>query len=289
MVCISVSESMTKSKDLELILNSIRSRKSLQFVKSLFKTVNKLYRECIDRVQTKSAAMSSLQDDIDANSSKIVYPSVTVNQLLQEVPEGSSVITELDMVDQVFVILKDEVLTNTSGHFTSTYLVSVAMSYCSSLLSFFIYPHKRLQLFMFDLCVECDKLSSLQQLLNFHVILDSPELLEKLSVLERSKSMAWVTQCRLDVAKRLKKTEDVIMTLATTGRENEIVEYIKKEDPSFGIENLFNILSTIGQGTSGPVAKKLWGQIQLWNISYDPQKPVLTRDIVLANSDSSDQ
>lgn len=277
---------MTKSKDLELILNSIRARKSLQFVKSLFKTVNRLYRECIDRVQTKSAALSSLQDDLDGQASRIVYPSVTVTQLLEEVPEGSSVITELDMVDQVFTLVKQDVLNSHSPNVTTTYLISVTMSYCSSLLSFFIYPHKRLQIFMFDLCVDCDRLSSLQQLLNFHVILDSNELLDKLENLENVSPLPWVSQCRIDVAKRMKKTETVIRMLVTYQREDEIIDYLRKEDPTFGIESLLNILSDMGQDGSGVVAKKLWNQIQLWNISSDEYKPVLTRDVVLANSDS---
>jgi hypothetical protein len=281
--------SMTKSKDLELILNSINARKSLQFVKSLLKTVNRLYRECIDRVQTKSSALSSLQDDLDAQSSRIVYPSVTVTQLLEEVPEGSSVITELDMVDHVFTPLKQELVDGSSQNVSSTYLVAVAMAYCSSLLSFFIYPHKRLQLFMFDLCIDCQKPSSLQQLLNFHVILDSNELLEKLAGLEMTTPFSWVSQCRMDVAKRMKKTQLVIKTLIVSGREDEVVEYLRKEDPSFDVESLLSILSDLDQDVAGPVAKKLWNQIQLWNISSDATKPLLTRDVVaLANSDDSD-
>jgi hypothetical protein len=277
---------MTKSKDLELILNSIKARKSLQFVKSLFKTVNRLYRECIDRVQTKSSAISSLQDDMDTQASRIVYPSVTVTQLLEEVPEGLTVITELDVVDHVFSPLKQALIDGCSPDVSSTYLIAIAMAYCSSLLSFFIYPHKRLQLFMFDLCVDCEKPSSLQQLLNFHVILDSNELLEKLAVLEMSNAFPWVSQCRIDVAKRMKKTQLVIKTLIVRGREDEVVEYLRKEDPSFDVESLLSILTELGKDVSGPVAKKLWNQIQLWNISSDVTKPVLTRDIVLGNSDS---
>ena len=278
--------SMTKSKDLELILNSVRGRKSLQFVKSLFKTVNRLYRECIDRVQTKSAAASSLQDDIDGQASRIVYPSVTLTQLLEEAPEGSSVITELDMVDHVFVLLKEDLMHGNSPNVSVNYLVAVAMAYCSSLLSFFIYPHKRLQIFMFDLCVDCDRMSSLQQLLNFHVILDSNELLDKLTDLDKQNSMPWVSQCRIDVAKRMKKTEVVVRTLIAKGREDEVVEYLRKEDPRFDIESLLKVLNDLGQDGSGLIGKKLWNQIQLWNISSDECKPVLTRDVVLANSDS---
>ena len=277
---------MTKSKDVELILNSIRARKSLQFVKSLFKTVNRLYRECIDRVQTRSAALSSLQDDVDGRSSRIVYPSVTVNQLLDEVPEGSSVITELDMVDQVFSLLKQDLMDGNSPNVTQTYLVSVTMAYCSSLLSFYIYPHKRLQMFMFDLCVDCDRISSLQQLLNFHVILDSNELLDKLADLDNIHPSPWVSQCRMDVAKRMKKTDVVIRMLIANGREDEVVEYLRNEDPTFDVESLLLVLSDLGHNGSDMVAKKVWNQIQLWNISSDQHKPVLTRDVVLTNSDS---
>ena len=267
-------------------MNSIRARKSLQFVKSLFKTVNRLYRECIDRAQTRSAALSSLQDDIDGQASRIVYPSVTVTQLLEEVPEGSSVITELDMVDQVFSLVKQDLIEGNSLNLTTTYLMSVTMAYCSSLLSFFIYPHKRLQMFMFDLCVDCNKMSSLQQLLNFHVILDSNELLEKLGQLEASRPSPWVSQCRIDVAKRMKKTETVVRILITQRREDEVVEYLRKDAPTFDIESLLKVLSDMGQDSSGAVAKKLWNQIQLWNISSDEHKPILSRDVVLANSDS---
>lgn len=52
-------------------------------------------------------------------------------------------------------------------------LLSVATAYLKSLLHLQILPHRELQLFVFDLCAYLGDFALLQQLLHYHVVLDS--------------------------------------------------------------------------------------------------------------------
>jgi hypothetical protein len=205
-------------------------------------------------------------------SSDKIQSSITVAQLLESVVDGESIITELDMVDQVFQRVDISLV-------SGVFFLAVVMAYAESLLSCFIYPHKRLQMFIFDLCVETKNYACLQQLVNFHVILDSNELLDKLTHLEPS--VPWVDQAKLDMAKRMKRTDIVIKFLHESGRSDEIIGYLRSEDPQYEIDKLFHIL---GSSSTDDVHQKIWKQIELWNTSSDSIKPILSHNVVLGSS-----
>jgi hypothetical protein len=269
---------MPNSKDIELILNSIRKKRSMTYMKSLFRTVNKLYRDSIDKAQAKFESIGveevAVEDD---RRTKIKYPAITLAQLKEVIPDGETIITEIDMVTDVFSVVRDEVTVSVSSNEPLReyhHLLTVVMSYCESLLSYYIYPHKRLQIFLFDICVESRNYSTLQQLISFHVILDSSDVLEKL---ESILHLPWVPQCRLDAAKRVGNTRVVIESLLAIGRPDEIVPYVRVHDPSYNLDNLFQLL---------PISthRQIWKQIELWNVS--PGKtinlPVLSREIIMS-------
>merc|ERR1712224_833636 len=83
------------------------------------------------------------------------------------------------------------------------YIVSVVVSYLRSLLSMQILPHKILQCFVFDICMYFGQEHTLQQLLHYHVLLDSPELVLRLKEVAVARDTACSTQACLDMALRL--------------------------------------------------------------------------------------
>ncbi len=257
----------------------------MTFMKSLFRTINKMYRECIDKAQSKYFAEPGDEEALeDDRRTKIKYPAITLAQLKESIPEGETIITELDMVSEVFSVIREEIKYAVSKQPIPNaetgpmpefhHLLTVVLCYCESLLAHFIYPHKRLQVFLFDLCVESRNFPTLQQLLSFHVILDSSDIVEKLSTIIH---LPWAAQCQLDAAKRASNTKIVIERLLTLNRPEEIVPYLRKNDPNFDLEALFG-LTTV----TPPVRKQLWRQIELWNVSSAKVKPTLTREIIMA-------
>lgn len=267
---------MPNPKDIELVLNAIRNKRSHTFMKSLFRTINKSYRECIDRAQDRLAVQ------IEGPAS-----TITLTQLKDSLVAGETVITELDMVDNVFGVIKAEIARTVRQHGGPhigeyQYFLSIVMAYAQSLLGYLIYPHRRLQMFLFDLCIDSNNLSTLQQLINFHVILDTPDLLERLTDLLTG-GPSWIGQILLDVAKRMQRTNIVVETLFHLDRSMEIVEYIQKNDPGFEIEQVFNLMKKFPQCNS---RSDIWKQIELWNImsNDDVGKPVLSHQVVMMNS-----
>ena len=178
-------------------------------------------------------------------------------------------ITEIEMIDQVFKRIE-----KTSEN--KRYILTVVMAYANSLLSFFIYPHKRLQLYLIDVCVECDNLVTLQQLLNFHVVLDSKELLDKLESTFPDPPK-WLQQTIMDLGKRLSNTDVVVKELVNQKRFCEVVDYIRKYDPSYPIDKVMDMISDPGD------RKILWKKVELWNISSGESlsRPVLSHRVIM--------
>ena len=217
------------------------------------------------------------ESDLDDERARISYPAITLSQLKEAVLDGESIITELDMVNEVFTVAKSEIHADFEGNQPIPefhYLLTLVMSYAESLLSYFIYPHKRLQSFLFDLCVDSRNFPTLQQLINFHVILDSAEFLDKLEPLSH---LPWAKQTRLDTAKRMHKTDIVIQCLLAENRADEIIEYLRQSDHSFDIQKLIELVNDHDE-----VKKMILKQVELWNISTDPAKPVLSRGVIMS-------
>ncbi|KAL8424478.1 hypothetical protein Efla_003503 [Eimeria flavescens] len=111
------------------------------------------------------------------------------------------------------------VLSSRRGNTSSElpYILSVALEYTRSLLTLQIFPHKVLQAFLFDACAFFKRGDVLKQLLQYHLLLDSVELGERLFVIWRQLAAAaaagdsaaardecWLRQACLDAALRLK-------------------------------------------------------------------------------------
>lgn len=281
---------MTKQQDLELIVNSIRNRRSIAFMKGLFRTVNQIYRECIDRVQeTDQVSDSDLSSDEYVIPKKAV-PTISLSQLKDSIGDNDSVITELDMVEQVLVAMQEEIKSCPSRSSQTisppdlSYLLTVSVAYANCLLSYLIFPHRRLQTFLLSLCEEAQDFTTLQYLLNFRVIMDSPEVLDTLSRLCETSgdTHAWLHLARMDMAKRIGRTDIVLDCLLKQERALDLVEYIRANDPSFEIEKLFALLSKYNIRRTD-----IWDQIEAWNTSPglgEGERPVLSHRVIMLNA-----
>jgi hypothetical protein len=265
---------MTKQQDLELIVNSIRNRRSIAFMKGLFRTVNQIYRECIDRVQeTDQVSDSDLSSDEYVIPKKAV-PTISLSQL----------------VEQVLVAMQEEIKSCPSRSSQTisppdlSYLLTVSVAYANCLLSYLIFPHRRLQTFLLSLCEEAQDFTTLQYLLNFRVIMDSPEVLDTLSRLCETSgdTHAWLHLARMDMAKRIGRTDIVLDCLLKQERALDLVEYIRANDPSFEIEKLFALLSKYNIRRTD-----IWDQIEAWNTSPglgEGERPVLSHRVIMLNA-----
>ncbi|KAF4652661.1 hypothetical protein FOZ61_009463 [Perkinsus olseni] len=193
---------------------------TLEELAYIFDAANASYRECIERTPLlggESGAMVSLARLLESAGSR-------------------TILTEVDAVDCVFhpvlcSLLPDcpqpplapgssELLRYGLDHSRESCrlmevqrLVSQVLIFCRSLLALSVYPHRRVQLFLFDLCVVAHQQHLLQQLLHYHVLLDSVEIVERLDIMWRyenaesgMRKVRWSQQCMMDMAWRLLNT-----------------------------------------------------------------------------------
>mmetsp|Transcript_65561 Transcript_65561/g.182252 ORF Transcript_65561/g.182252 Transcript_65561/m.182252 type:complete len:723 (+) Transcript_65561:93-2261(+) len=121
----------------------------------------------------------------------------------------------------------------------SPYLVSIVVAYLRSLLSMQILPHRILQCFVFDLCMFYEQEHTLQQLLHYHVLLDSAELLMRLKEVATVRCCTWATQACSDMALRLQDHNTVAEMLLHTRQYLDIVPYLlNQQGSSFPIRRL---------------------------------------------------
>ncbi|EER03047.1 hypothetical protein Pmar_PMAR001792 [Perkinsus marinus ATCC 50983] len=193
---------------------------TLEELAYIFDATNASYRECIERTPLlggESGAMVSLARLLESAGSR-------------------TILTEVDAVDCIFhpvlcSILPDcprppltagstellryglECTPESSCLQKLRKLLSQVLIFCRSLLALSVYPHRRVQLFLFDLCVVARQQHWLQQLLHYHVLLDSAEIVERLDFMWRydigqsdTRSISWSQQCMMDMAWRLLST-----------------------------------------------------------------------------------
>ena len=271
---------MTKPQDLELIANSIRSKRSISFMKGLFRTVNQLYRECIDRAQEDHSGTDNSDDEAQRHKS---VPTVSLAQLKETLSDGESVITDIDMVESVLEVVRAESRDNRCVD--EKYLLAVSMAYANSLLSFLIFPHRRLQAFIFSLAAEIEDFPTVQHLLNYRVVMDSQEALDQLAILHEKfgTQKPWIVLSYMDMAKRLGKTEIVLECLLQQNRSLELIEYLRNNDPAFPIERLFNIISNHPHVNR----KAVWALVDAWNVTpglKESERPILSHRVIMLNS-----
>lgn len=123
------------------------------------------------------------------------------------------------------------------------YILSAVISYLRSLLSMQILPHKILQCFVFDLCLYFRQEHTLQQLLHYHVLLDSPELVQRLHRLAKTRNCSWASQSCLDMALRVREFSTVVDMLLLARQYLDIVPFlVNQREVSFKISKLLHRL-----------------------------------------------
>merc|ERR1712039_278106 len=119
------------------------------------------------------------------------------------------------------------------------YIASIVIAYLRSLLSLQILPHKILQYFVFDLCMYFQQEQTLQQLLHYHVLLDSAELVLRLKEVAVARGSPWATQACLDMALRTQEFPVVADILLHTKQYLDIVPFLSSQrDISFKVSRL---------------------------------------------------
>merc|ERR1712151_1450636 len=119
--------------------------------------------------------------------------------------------------------------TGSSKPMRSPYLVSIAIAYLRSLLSMQIIPDKILQCFVFDICIFFHQEHTLQQLLHYHVLLDSTELVLRLKNVSVRRGAAWATQSCLDMALRLHEMGIVADMLLLSRQYLDLIPFLMNQ------------------------------------------------------------
>merc|ERR1712217_462989 len=120
-------------------------------------------------------------------------------------------------------------MTNRSFPARKPRILSVVVAYLRSLLSMQILPHKILQCFVFDICMYLQQDHTLQQLLHYHVLVDSPELVLRLQEVAVTKRCAWATQACLDMALRMHEFTVIADMLLHTKQYLDIVPFLMNQ------------------------------------------------------------
>lgn len=108
------------------------------------------------------------------------------------------------------------------------YELSAALEYMRSLMNQQILPHRVLQTFVFDLCLYCNQDELIRQLLQYHVLLDSVDIAQRLSDLWRLTDYPWAQQSCLDMAARLQEWSFVVDIMLLRKQYAKIVPTLRR-------------------------------------------------------------
>lgn len=230
----------------QTLKNALLSQTSCTDWSQAFAVLNSAYRQTIESVSQKSPTSMGRQATVSL-------------QELEAVMSHQSILTEKDMVSQVFYPHFMEITgielssqndvqvkqdhwhiplppvgnTNevTNGNFPTRKpsILSVVVAYLRSLLGMQILPHKILQCFVFDICMYLQQDHTLQQLLHYHVLVDSPELVLRLQEVAVTKRCAWATQACLDMALRMHEFTVIADMLLHTKQYLDVVPFLMNQ------------------------------------------------------------
>jgi len=250
---------------------------------------------------------------IEALSKKVLHgrqATVSLNQL-ESVIGQQSILSEKDMVSQVFyphfvetmntdmqvaspggngadawripLPPVDEVVDcSESQPVRSPYIVSVAINYLRSLLSMQILPHKILQCFVFDVCMYFHQEHTLQQLLHYHVLLDSSEMVLRLQEVAVRCRDAWATQACLDMALRIPEHQIVANMLLHTKQYLDVVPFlINQQVPDFKLSRLLNqIDADAGARAEDPdLLEHVLSEIRMWRSDAEGESQIVPPNV----------
>uniref|UniRef100_A0A0G4HTP7 Mic1 domain-containing protein n=1 Tax=Chromera velia CCMP2878 TaxID=1169474 RepID=A0A0G4HTP7_9ALVE len=126
----------------------------------------------------------------------------------------------------------------------AAFFMFAVLEYTHSLLSLQILPHRVLQTLVFDAAVFFGEESLLQQLLQYHVLLDSAEIAKRLVGFWRRTGAAWAAQSCLDMAMRIRDWSLVVEVLIRKKEYLQVVPFLRKTGASsFPMESFLKALS----------------------------------------------
>ncbi|PHJ25460.1 hypothetical protein CSUI_000693 [Cystoisospora suis] len=120
------------------------------------------------------------------------------------------------------------------------YVLSVALEYMRSLLSHQVLPHRVLQTFIFDVCVFFRRGDILRQLMQYHVLLDSPDMLQRLCLIWQhlrlragvcaycARDERWTQQACLDMALRHRDWSAIVSILIQLKEYTRVVPLLRR-------------------------------------------------------------
>lgn len=247
-----------------------------------FQVLNSAYRQVIEALSQKSGtrqttvSLQELEAQIAYQSvlsekdmvTLVFHPHFVMSEGLEEsIPTGNNDSFALEN----WTIPESLRVTNPGKGGKTPYVLSVVISYLRSLLGLQILPHKILQCFVFDICVYFRQEHLLQQLLHYHVLLDSPELALRLQILAKD-SRSWATQASLDMALRVREFSVVAEMLLFSGQYLDIVPFIvTQKDVNFKVKTLLEELeSDIKANSEDPeLMQHVFTEIRLWKQEAD--------------------
>lgn len=149
----------------------------------------------------------------------------------------------------------------------SPYIVSVVVAYLRSLLRMHLDPHMVLQCFGFDICIYYHQEHILQQLLHYHVFIDSRELVLRLKEVSIEGGCRWAAQACLDMALRSQDYTVVADMLLHTRQYLDIVLFVStKQVGEFKLRRLLEQIDADAeaQADDPDLVGHILSEIRLW-------------------------
>lgn len=160
------------------------------------------------------------------------------------------------------------------------YLLSVAAEYTRTLLMLQIFPHKVLQAFLFDACAFFKRGDVLKQLLQYHLLLDSVDLVERLFVVWQQLAAAaaagdrsaarderWLRQACLDAAVRQRDWGTIVSILLSCKQHKDIIPLLRQHGAcDFPLNRILRAVATDvdAQKEQPGLLQQLLGHIRAW-------------------------
>jgi len=235
--------SLCRPQVVRMLQEALRAKSSCSEIAQVFSVLNTAYRQTIEiatqkfplgRQATVSlSALESVIGDQSILSEKNMVSQVFYPHFLEVTGQDAACLnrnrsTDAKAQDEWRIPLPTEVEIDRSNSLPerSPYIVSVAISYLRSLLGMQILPHKILQCLVFDFCMFFRQEHTLQQLLHYHVLVSSPELVHRLKEVSLRRQSSWTTQACLDMALHLHEYIVVADLLLHTKQYLDVVPFL---------------------------------------------------------------
>eukprot|EP00743_Colponemidia_sp_Colp-15_P007893 GILK01008548.1.p1 GENE.GILK01008548.1~~GILK01008548.1.p1 ORF type:complete len:762 (-),score=127.60 GILK01008548.1:63-2297(-) len=242
LVYLLIRRSNCKPTVVSVIRNLLHDKHPLPAVSKLFNMLNSIYRAAIlERAQMFQSRRfvemshslpvgtfvgdpgldSTVNKDTPTNKEEAEADGGDLRDLTTS--EGLAVILQADVYHHVFAPLAAEQILE------GKYLISVILEYNRSLLLQQLPPQNYIQDLLVDLLIDHKQYFQLHQLLQYHVINDSPDVAHRLLILGGANGpYRPVFQAGLDMLVRLQRFEDVIEALLKSNKVMEALSFLQR-------------------------------------------------------------